>query len=158
MPLTRNTAQRIRACLWALLILAASPVLLADNALDSQRELFKRVYADVELGSWTAVDALSASERQSLEDYVLWPDLRAAWFRANLKKIDHGQVEGFLDHYGVLKPARELRYRYALHLARIGHLDSYLSIYQQFYQGLDVAKLDCRHCRPNSRQGVQHAS
>ncbi|NOR36939.1 MAG: transglycosylase SLT domain-containing protein [Woeseiaceae bacterium] len=143
MPLTRNTAQRIRAYLWALLILAASPVVLADNALDSQRELFKRVYADVELGSWSAVDALSASDRQSLEDYVLWPDLRAAWFRANLKKIDHGQVESFLDHYGVLKPARELRYRYALHLARIGHLDSYLSIYQQFYQGLDVAKLDC---------------
>ena len=143
MPLTRNTAQRIRAYLWAPLILAASPVVLADNALDSQRELFKRVYADVELGSWTAVDALSASDRQSLEDYVLWPDLRAAWFRANLKKIDHGQVESFLDHYGVLKPARELRYRYALHLARIGRLDSYLSIYQQFYQGLDVAKLDC---------------
>jgi len=143
MPLTRNTAQRIRAYLWALLILAASPVVLADNALASQRELFKRVYADVELGSWSAVDALSASDRQSLEDYVLWPDLRAAWFRANLKKIDHGQVESFLDHYGVLKPARELRYRYALHLARIGHLDSYLSIYQQFYQGLDVAKLDC---------------
>jgi soluble lytic murein transglycosylase len=143
MPLTRNTAQRIRAYLWALLILAASPVVLADNALNSQRELFKRVYADVELGSWSAVDALSASDQQSLEDYVLWPDLRAAWFRANLKKIDHGQVESFLDHYGVLKPARELRYRYALHLARIGHLDSYLSIYQQFYQGLDVAKLDC---------------
>lgn len=143
MPLTRNTAQRIRAFFAALLILAASPVVLADNALNSQRELFKRVYADVELGSWSAVDALSASDQQSLEDYVLWPDLRAAWFRANLKKIDHGQVESFLDHYGVLKPARELRYRYALHLARIGHLDSYLSIYQQFYQGLDVAKLDC---------------
>ena len=143
MPLTRNTAQRIRAFFAALLIFAASPVVLADNALNSQRELFKRVYADVELGSWSAVDALSASDRQSLEDYVLWPDLRAAWFRANLKKIDHGQVESFLDHYGVLKPARELRYRYALHLARIGHLDSYLSIYQQFYQGLDVAKLDC---------------
>jgi soluble lytic murein transglycosylase len=143
MPLTRNTAQRIRAFFAALLIFAASPVVLADNALNSQRELFKRVYADVELGGWSAVDALSASDQQSLEDYVLWPDLRAAWFRANLKKIDHGQVESFLDHYGVLKPARELRYRYALHLARIGHLDSYLSIYQQFYQGLDVAKLDC---------------
>jgi len=143
MPLTRNTAQRIRACLGALLIFAASPAVLAGNALDSQRELFKRVYADVELGNWSAVDTLSASERQSLEDYVLWPDLRAAWFRANLSKIDHGQVEDFLDHHGVLKPARELRYRYALHLARIGQLGSYLSIYQQFYQGLNVAELDC---------------
>ena len=143
MPLTRNTAQRIRACLGALLIFAASPAVSADNALDSQRELFKRVYADVELGNWSAVDTLTGSERQSLEDYVLWPDLRAAWFRANLSKIDHGQVEDFLHHHGVLKPARELRYRYALHLARIGHLGSYLSIYQQFYQGLNVAELDC---------------
>ena len=143
MPLTRNTAQRLGTCLAALLVLAASPVILADNALDSQRELFKRVYADVERGNWSVVDALGASDRQSLEDYVLWPDLRAAWFRANLSKVDHGQVEGFLDHYGVLKPARELRYRYALHLAKIGNLDSYLNVYQQFYQGLDVAKLDC---------------
>ncbi len=143
MPLTRNTAQRIHACLAALLFFAASPVILADNALDSQRELFKRVYADVERGNWDAVEALSAAERQSLEHYTLYPDLRAAWFRANLKKIDHGQVEDFLDHYGTLKPARELRYHYALHLARVGRLDSYLSIYQQFYQGLDVAKLDC---------------
>ena len=107
MPLTRNTAQRLRACLAALLVLAASPAVLADNALDSQRELFKRVYADVELGNWSVVDALGVSERQSLEDYVLWPDLRAAWFRANLSKVDHGQVEGFLDSYGVLKPVGE---------------------------------------------------
>ncbi len=143
MPLTRNTAQRIRACLAALLVLAASPAVLADNALESQRELFKRVYADVERGNWSVVDALGASEHQALENYVLWPDLRATWFRANLSKVDHGQVENFLDHFGVLKPARELRYRYALHLARIGHLDGYLNIYQQFYQGLGVAKLDC---------------
>ena len=143
MPLTRNTAQRLHACLAALLVLAASPIVLADNALDSQRELFKRVYADVELGNWGSVEALAASERESLEKYVLYPDLRAAWFRANLSKVDHGQVEDFLDHYGVLKPARELRYRYALHLAKIGHLNGYLNIYQQFYQGLDVAELDC---------------
>lgn len=143
MPLTRNTAQRIRACLWALLVFSASAAVLADSALDSQRELFKRVYADAELGSWSSVEALAVSERESLEKYVLYPDLRAAWFRANLNTIDHGQVEDFLDTHGVLKPARELRYRYALHLARIGHLDSYLGIYQQFYQGLDVAKLDC---------------
>ena len=143
MPLTQNTAQRIHACFAALLILAASPAVLADDALDSQRELFERVYADVERGNWGSVETLAASERESLDKYVLYPDLRAAWLRANLSKIDHGQVEDFLNRYGVLKPARELRYNYALHLARIGHLDSYLSIYQQFYQGLDVAKLDC---------------
>ena len=33
--------------------------------------------------------------------------------------------------------------RDALHLAEIGHLDEYLDIYEQFYQGLDAATLDC---------------
>ena len=143
MPLTRNAAQQILFCLAAVLLCALSLQTLAATALDSQRELFERVYADVELGNWGAVETLTASDRESLEDYVLYPDLRAAWFRATLSNADHGQVEDFLARHGVLKPARELRYRYALHLARIGHLDAYLDVYQQFFQGLDDAQLDC---------------
>ena len=42
-----------------------------------------------------------------------------------------------------MKPARELRYRYALHLAKAGDREDYLTIYQAFYQGLEIAKLDC---------------
>ena len=48
-----------------------------------------------------------------------------------------------LEQHGVLKPARELRYRYALHLAEEERLDEYLAIYQQYYQGLQIARLDC---------------
>jgi soluble lytic murein transglycosylase len=78
-----------------------------------------------------------------LRPYVLWPDLRAAWFRAKMSTAAHGEIEAFLDSYGILKPARELRYRYALHLAGEGHLGDFLAIYQQYYQGLDIARLDC---------------
>jgi soluble lytic murein transglycosylase len=143
MPLTRNTAKHIRYYLAALLLWAAAPTALADSASEAQRELFTQVYADVERGNWSSVEALSPARRAALEDYVLYPDLRAAWFRATLKKADHGAIDDFLSRYGVLKPARELRYRYALHLAAIGQLDKYLDVYEQFYQGLDVAKLDC---------------
>jgi soluble lytic murein transglycosylase len=43
----------------------------------------------------------------------------------------------------MLKPARELRYRYALHLAKSGDLEAFLEIYRAFYRGLVVARLDC---------------
>jgi len=143
MPLTRNAAKRTCYYLAAALIWAAAPIALASTASEAQRELFKQVYADVERGNWGSVDALSPARRAALEDYVLYPDLRAAWFRAALKKANHDDIDDFLARHGVLKPARELRYRYALHLGSIGRLDEYLDVYQQFYQGLDVAKLDC---------------
>ncbi len=121
--------------------LLASPVRGAQ--IEQQRELFLTVYESVERGNWDVVDALPDDEQQQLRNYALWPDLRAAWFRANISKASHQDIDAFLDRYGVLKPARELRYRYALHLARTGGLGAYLNIYQQFYQGLDVAMLDC---------------
>lgn len=140
MPLTRNAATSLLA---AVLLFTGSTAACAATASDTQRELFRQVLADVERGNWAVVDALDDDERQALEDYVLYPDLRAAWLRATLTNADHDEIEGFLDRNGVLKPARELRYRYALHLAEIGHLDDYLAIYEQYYQGLDAPRLDC---------------
>lgn len=110
-----------------------------EERLLLQRAAFRAVYADAELGNWQAV----TPHRRLLEGYLLWPDLRAAFLRARLKTADHDEIESFLDEYGVLKPARELRYRYALHLAQAGRLDDYLAIYRQYYQGLDIANLDC---------------
>ena len=83
------------------------------------------------------------TDREQLENYVLWPDLRATWYRATIRTADHDDVEAFLAKYGTLKPAREVRYRYALHLAAIGDLDGYHDIYQAYFQGLEIAKLDC---------------
>jgi soluble lytic murein transglycosylase len=143
MPLTRNTASKAIWCLAAALLWVLPENVLAASVSQAQRDLFKQVYADVERGSWASVEALSPARRAALEDYVLYPDLRATWFRATIKNADHGEVEKFLTRHGVLKPARELRYRYALHLAAIGDLDDYLGIYEQYFQGLDVAKLDC---------------
>lgn len=140
MPLTRLTVGTILVL--ALLLTGSAPVFAATTT-EQQRETFKRVYPDVERGNWGAIEALDPDERSALEDYVLYPDLRAAWFRATLRRADHNDIEDYLASYGALKPARELRYRYALHLADIGHLDEYLAIYEQFYQGLDDARLDC---------------
>jgi soluble lytic murein transglycosylase len=110
-----------------------------QSLLERQRAAFREVRADVELGNWTPVRQYESL----LEDYVLWPDLRATFLRATLTNADHAEIETFLDQYGVLKPARELRYRYALHLSDEDRHAEYLSIYRQFYQGLQIANLDC---------------
>jgi len=132
-------AGRISFC-FASIFLAATA---AATEIEQQRELFRTVYASVERGNWSAVNDLSAASRQALEDYVLWPDLRATWLRANIKSVPAAEIESFVQQYGTLRPARELRYRYALNFVRDGNLAGYLRIYQQYYQGQDIAKLDC---------------
>ena len=127
----------------ALVLSLPEPAAAASSGIETQRELFRQVFADVERGSWNAVEALSGEERALLREYVLWPDLRATWFRANLRKADRDRIEAFLYRYGTLRPARELRYRYALYLADSGQRDRFLGIYQAFYQGLGDARLDC---------------
>ncbi len=129
-------------------IIAALTALLPGTApaaseLDEQRELFRQLYADAELGRWDAVAALSAGEREQLQAYILWPDLRAAWLRATIRNADRDDIDAFLREYGTLKPARELRYRYALHLADSGRQEEYLELYRSYYQGQDNARLDC---------------
>jgi soluble lytic murein transglycosylase len=116
---------------------------LASDDADQQRELFRQVYPEIERGNWDAVDDLSAGQRALLQEYVLWPDLRAAWFRATIGTADRDRVEAFLDRYASLRPAQELRYRYALRLADSGLLDRFQSVYKEHYQGRGIARLDC---------------
>jgi soluble lytic murein transglycosylase len=95
--------------------------------------------ADVERGNWQTV----LPNESLLQNYVLWPDLRALYLKANIANADRTEVDSFLDQYGTLKPARELRYRFALQLVKEGQLGRFLKIYQQFYQVLGIASLDC---------------
>lgn len=125
----------------ALAVLLTGPA--AASEIDQQRELFRELYAEAEQGRWDGIDALSADDRDKLQAYLLWPELRAAWFRASIRKADPDDIETFLERFGTLKSARELRYRYALHLARRGRLDEFMRIYRPFYQGIGAARLDC---------------
>ena len=122
-------------------------------AIEKQRGLFKQVYADAELGDWSSVDKLPSAEQRLLKNYVLWPDLRAAYLRVNLRQTPAADIVSFIDEYGTLKPARDLRYRYALHLARSGDLDAYRHIYESYYQGQNIAKLDCLSLQADLQAG-----
>jgi soluble lytic murein transglycosylase len=129
---------------WFLLFagLAAAPS-HASQAIEIQRQLFTDVFQTVERGDWSAVDLLAPEEKELLEQYVLWPDLKAAYWRATLDTASLTEIDTFIEHYGTLRPARELRYRVALHLARNGDLAGFQKIYERYYQGQEIAKLDC---------------
>jgi len=111
----------------------------ARALLEKQRRVFREVYPQAELGNWRP----AASNDALLQQYVLWPELRSAWLRTRVRNNDFTQVDVFLDRYGTLKPARELRYHYALSLGRSGSHTRYFNLYQQFFQGMDVTRLDC---------------
>ncbi len=155
MQLSRLLFQSLRRGITAALLLACLPSIGKSAPIDEQRDLFLRVYESVERGAWNAVDALNDVERRSLESYVLWPDLLALRLRASIRTASHDEIEAYLDEYGTLKPARDLRYRYALHLAKSGDLGAYLEIYKQFYQGLEITRLDCLALRAEIDAGEQ---
>lgn len=121
------------------LCFGATGTAAAGDRLEQPREAFREAYAQAELGNWDA----AASYAGLLEGYVLWPDLRAAWLRANLSRLPARDITQFLERFGTLKPARELRYRYALQLASSGRWAAFLDLYETWYQGLAVARLDC---------------
>ena len=123
--------------------LAGSLAYGSESRIEQQRELFMATYPEAERGSWTAVTALDAGDRQRLESYVLWPDLRAAYLRATLSRQSPATIERFLDAHQTSRPARNLRYRYALSLARRGEHARFLELYRSYYQGREIARLDC---------------
>jgi soluble lytic murein transglycosylase len=114
-----------------------------DQIIERQRQLFRDVFEPVERGDWSVIDKLPTTDKQRLQQYVLWPDLKAIYWRATIGQASATEIEAFLEEYGKLRPARELRYRLALHLASIGNLRGYHRIYERFYQGQEIAKLDC---------------
>lgn len=133
--LTVARAALFSCLLWSLSAPAAD--------FERQRELFRDAFPEVERGNWTVIEQLETQDQELLRTYVLWPDLRATWMRANIDSVSADDVDRFVDQYGTLKPARELRYRFALNFVRNDDLAGFLRIYEQFYQGQDIAKLDC---------------
>ncbi len=146
--MTRSTIASQFLARIGILVLAAlvAPAAVGDvptTQIERQRGLFRSVFESVERGNWAGVDNLPTIDRQLLEQYILWPDLRATWLRANIDSASVEEVDAYVAMYGTLRPARELRYRHALNFVKEGDLPGYLRIYEQFYQGQDIEKLDC---------------
>ncbi|MGI9235403.1 MAG: transglycosylase SLT domain-containing protein [Woeseiaceae bacterium] len=132
--------------LFGLVVVQITPAVAnsgAQEPIEKQRLLFKKMFDSVERGDWSPIEQLPPTDRKLLQRYVLWPDLKATFWRATIDKAPVSEIEAFLQQHGTLRPARELRYRLTLHLARSGDMIGFHRMYEQFYQGQDIAKLDC---------------
>ena len=118
--------------------LCLSGTSLRAASIEEQRAAFRTVHPQVELGNWQA-----ATDRfDVLSTYILWPDLEATYLRTRVG-LDDEAIDAFLDRHGTLKPARQLRYRHALSLARRGEHADFLQIYETYYRELGEPTLDC---------------
>jgi soluble lytic murein transglycosylase len=139
---------RIAALFVALAAACTAPVRGAD--LEAQREAFREAWAAGGRGEWEPAER----HRALLEDYVLWPDLRAAWLAAKIDSVSDAEVREFLAKWDELRPARELRARYAVRLAANGRWDEYLDLYRRHYARAGAASLDCLAVRAAVRTGA----
>ncbi len=124
----------------------------ASDAME-QRDAFRAAHTVAELGDWTEAE----KHASVLESYVLWPDLRATYLRTQLDSAE-ADVRGYLDRFGRLKPARELRYRYALHLGAEERFEDFLALYQENYATLGEPTLDCLAAVARNRLGDRGAA
>jgi soluble lytic murein transglycosylase len=123
-------------------LVAIGTVAADDSAtmLERQREAFRDAFPAAERGDWEQ----AARQEALLARYPLWPDLQAAYLRTRIDRPNYeAAIRSFIDKYQPLKPARALRYRLALNLARSGRHVEYLEIYDAHYSRLGQADLDC---------------
>ena len=119
------------------LSLASAPA--AANIAQSQRDAFRTALPKAEAGRWDEVESLL----HELEDYPLLPDLRAAWLRGRLGRIDDAEVKTFLQQHPDFGFSAGLRWQWANSLARRSAWAEYLELYQSSYADSGNVVLDC---------------
>ncbi len=80
--MNQSIAANCRVLSVGLVILAAiaAPAAFGQpEPIERQRELFRSVIETVERGDWSVIEALPQGDIQLLQQYTLWPDLRATW-------------------------------------------------------------------------------
>ncbi|NGX16106.1 transglycosylase SLT domain-containing protein [Wenzhouxiangella sp. XN24] len=133
----------------ALLLSLATPATAAAT-LDSQRDAFRAGLAHAEAGRWDRVEP----ELAALQGYPLLPDLRAAFLRSRLGRVDDAEVRAFLAAHPELGFSDGLRRQWAHSLARRGAWGDYLEVYEQHYATRNDTTLDCHAFTARLRRGA----
>ncbi len=119
------------------------------HRLALQRELFRSVYPQVELGIWE----LNDTELELLADYPLYPDLLGAYLKARIDTVGDSGIEQFITRYSSLPLAREVRYKWIRYLAREQRWDKFLEVYRAHYANTENTVLRCQAMTARLRSG-----
>lgn len=117
--------------------LAVAPAGATD--LGAQREAFRAALPHAEGGRWPQVEP----HLPALAGYPLLPDLRAAWLRSRLGRVDDAEVQAFLEQHPHHGFSAALRRQWAGSMARRGAWEPYLALYRANYAERGETVLDC---------------
>ena len=105
---------------WTLGLLLFWAGAVSATDLDAQRSAFRKAIMQAESGNWARVEPWLSQ----LEDYPLYPDLRAGWLRNRLGRVPDAEVAEFLAAYPDLGFTPGLRKAWAESLARRGRWET----------------------------------
>ena len=111
-----------RAAFVAALLL---PLAVHADAIEGQRQQFRQAYITARQGG----DAWRA-QATGLENYPIYPYLEAASLTRDLRQLDPGRVQSYLDRYPDLIPASDLRRDFLLELARRQDWNTFAAMYR----------------------------
>ncbi|CAN5205514.1 lytic transglycosylase Slt [soil metagenome] len=135
----------------ALLLATLSLSGMASNdRLERQRAAFREAWEAAQYGRWT----LAGDDLRLLENYVLYPDLRAAWLRARIDAVSAADVERFLAEHPELPASRELRRRWLAAVEARGDWPRYLALYEDHFSASADARLRCVALDVQRKAGV----
>ncbi|UCC13605.1 MAG: transglycosylase SLT domain-containing protein [Gammaproteobacteria bacterium] len=121
-------------------LLAGAQAEATDSGhIEAQRAAFRQALPKAQLGDWDGVRPFL----DLLADYPLRPDLTAAWLRRKLGPETDAEVARFLGNYPDLGFSADLRYQWAVSLARRAQWLPFLDIYETRYQGRSDTRLHC---------------
>ncbi|HEY7841826.1 MAG TPA: transglycosylase SLT domain-containing protein [Gammaproteobacteria bacterium] len=110
----------------SLLGAAPAPAATVDGEiLVEQRQQFREARSFLASGSLKAYRILE----EQLRDYPLYPYLLHDYYRPRLAKLKEEEIGGFLERYGDLPMADDLRRAWLRLLAQRGHWEKYLEYY-----------------------------
>jgi soluble lytic murein transglycosylase len=134
-------------CPLVLLTTAASG---ADaDRLTEQRAAFRAALPAAETGRWPGAEPYL----DTLADYPLLPDLRAAWLRASLGPGTDTELAGFLQRYPDLGFSADLRVQWARSLAARGDWVAYLQVHDRWLRDSADTGLECLALRARRATG-----
>lgn len=111
-----------RAAFVAALLL---PLAVHADAIEGQRQQFRQAYITARQGG----DAWRA-QATGLESYPIYPYLEAASLTHDLRQLDEGRVQSYLDRYPDFIPATDLRRDFLLELARRQDWNTFAVMYR----------------------------
>lgn len=136
-------------------LVAPSSAFASDSPYsDALRREFKQAYSQATAGDRRALRNAS----RDLQNYPLWPDLQAAYYRKSIGKVPDETIHSFINSHAGKASANSLRNRFAQNLAKRGQWPRLNTLLNEHYADTRDDTLRCLTARTKLKVAPGKAS